>query len=48
MKFMRCMGIRIRIPRIKKMKTLEDYRLLVVFDNDKVVEYDVKELPSEK
>lgn len=31
------------IPRIKEMKTLDDYRLLVVFDNDKVVEYDVKE-----
>ena len=31
------------IPRIKKLKIQDNYRLLVTFDNDRVVEYDVKE-----
>lgn len=31
------------IPRIKSVKPLMDYQLLVVFDDGKVVTYDVKE-----
>lgn len=31
------------IPRIKSIKTLDDYVLYVVFDDGKIVEYDVKE-----
>ena len=31
------------IPRIKKLKIQDNYQLLVTFDNDRVVEYDVKE-----
>ena len=31
------------IPRIKKLKIQDNYRLLVTFDNDRIVEYDVKE-----
>lgn len=31
------------IPRIKSVKPLEDYMLLVVFDDGKTVLYDVKE-----
>ena len=31
------------IPRIKGIKTLNNYRLLVEFDNGKRVVYDVKE-----
>ena len=31
------------IPRIKKLEALDDYVLYVVFDDGKIVEYDVKE-----
>jgi len=31
------------IIRIKNIKTLDDYMLLVTFDDGKIVEYDVKE-----
>lgn len=31
------------IPRIKSVKTVVDYHLIVAFDDNKVVEYDVKE-----
>ena len=31
------------IPRIKELKVLDDYILYVVFDDGKVVEYDVKD-----
>ena len=30
------------IPRIKKLEALDDYVLYVVFDDGKIVEYDVK------